>query len=96
MLSLKKPTGLRYFQDWKKKKRIAEQAAEDDRLRQCLKQRIHACEMDMGQIHRYPEYDSREKLAKLQRWKDRAEYLLKDPSSATVKEREFLYQHYLT
>lgn len=95
MLPLKKRTVFRYFQDWKRKKRITEQAAEHDRLRQCLKHRIHSCEMNMDQCRRYPEHHSREELAKLQRWKDRAEYLLKNPSSATIEERKALHKTYL-
>ena len=94
MLSLKKPTVFRYFQDWKKKKRIAEQAAEHDRLRQCLKQRIHAGEMDMDQIRRYPGTNSKEEMAKWLRLKRRAEYLLKNPSLATIDEKKLLYELY--
>jgi len=94
MLPLKKPTLFRYFQEWKRKKRIAEQAAEHNRLRECLKQRIHSCEMDIDQIRRYPEHHSKEELAKLQRWKARAAYLLKNPSLATAEEKKMLYKLY--
>jgi hypothetical protein len=89
MLPLNKRTVFRYFQDWKRKKRMAERAAENDRLRQYLREHIHNCEMDIDQIHRYPEHHSQEKLAKLLRLKRRANYLLKDPSLTTIEERNY-------
>ena len=94
MLPLNKRTVFRYFQDWKRKKRITERAAEDDRLRRYLRKQIHGCDMDMDQIRRYPKHHGKEELAKLQRWKQRAEHLLKDPSLATIEERKLLYQLY--
>ncbi len=93
-ISLKKPTVFRYFQEWKKRRRIIEQAVEQNKIRQCVREWIHSCEMEIDQIRRYPRQGGKEKLAKYQRWKRRGEQLLKDPSSATVKEREFLYQYY--
>ena len=93
-LSLKKQTVFRYFQEWKKRRRIIEQAAEQFKIRQCARERIHSCEMEIDQIRRYPRQGGEEKLDKYQRWKRRGEQLLKDPSSATVKEKEFLFQLY--
>jgi hypothetical protein len=93
-LSLKKQTVFRYFQEWEKRSRIIERAAEQDKLRQCAREWIHGCEMEIDQIRRYPRQGDEEKLAKFQRWKRRGEQLLKDPSLATAEERRFLYQSY--
>ncbi len=95
-LSLKKQTVFRYFQEWKKRTRIIERAAEQDKIRQCAKTWIQSCEIEKDQIRRYPRQDGNEKLAKLQRWKNRGEQLLKDPSLATVEERKFLHRWYST
>ena len=94
ILSLKKQTVFRYFQEWKKRRSIIERVVEEDKLRQCAKNWIQSCEKDIDQIRRYPRQGSEEKLAKLQRWKSRGEQLLKDPSLATDKERKFLYDSY--
>ena len=94
MLPLNKRTVFRYFQDWKRKKRMTERAAEDDRLRRYLREQIHNYDMDMDQIRRYPEHHSQKELVKLLRLKRRANYLLKDPSLATIEERKLLYQLY--
>ena len=52
-LSLKKQTVFRYFQEWKKRRRIIEQAAEQNKIRQCVREWIHSCEMDINYYRRY-------------------------------------------
>ncbi len=93
-VSLKKQTVFRYFQEWKRRNKFIERAAEQDKIRHCAKNWIHSCEMDMNHYRRYPQQDSKEELAKWQKWKRRGEQLLKDPSSATAEERRFLYKSY--
>lgn len=87
-LSLKKQSVYRYFQEWKRKKRIKEEATELAVIRQLIGKRIEDVEKAIGYSL------TPERVAMWQREKRRAEELLKNPSLITAKERKFLLEWY--
>lgn len=93
-LTLEQSTLYRYFQEWKSNQINEKFKADNNRLQRQIRKWLVSLEKEIDRLHRYHETNYVQRIAKWQWYKRRAEELLRNPFSATPKERKMLDEYY--